>query len=93
MRNGGNCLLSKRTMAPSSCPDTSSLPVGSIAIDPTGDLMVDEFGLVKGETKLTQPRVRKSQKRIVLSWDPLAKITPPQLYRDKIGAKTINGKM
>lgn len=58
--------ISYKTHELSSCPDTNNLPDGSTHIDATGDPCRDP-GTVAGVTILTQPFVRKSQNRTVLS--------------------------
>lgn len=61
-------LMSYKTHELSSCPLTSNRPEGSTQTPATGDPKL-EFVLVTGVTTFTQPLVRKSQNRTVLSWN------------------------
>lgn len=58
--------MSKRTHELSSCPDTNRRPDGSTHTDATGEPCRDP-GTVAGVTVFTQPLVRRSQNRTVLS--------------------------
>ena len=46
-------------------------------------LLTGEEGAVNGVIMLTQPRVRRSHIRTVLSCDPLMNMAPPHVYRER----------